>query len=297
MPLPFCVQVRAPRLSASFQVGRVHVPRSSHDQDYWVRVQPMIARVGGAALSGGLLNIHDPRVDTYISGSLQRTGMWEANIVSAMRQLLAGGACDKNALVVDVGANIGYFSFVAALSGCRVVSFEPTVYNTRQVERTMNRNHLPHWTLYRNAVSDVTGDQVFLQTTDAHVNAGNHKIGRTGDHSAYTVRLDDIIHEDVAFLKVDVEGYEAFVLSGAAELFCVHTVRAVVLEMTHDLRNSGCDVTKMLRWMYAIGYEMRHLQNVDRVIPTQQGDSNALFVLKDNKRRVDTQRCMELSFT
>ena len=187
-------------------------------------------------------------------------------------------SCLLSKLVVDVGANIGYFSFIAALSGCRVISFEPVHYNVRQIERTMQRNNLPNWRVYRNAVSSVTGGVVHLHTTDGRVNAGNHKIRPGGSDHAYTVRLDDVIKEDIAFMKIDVEGYEAFVVSGARDLFCKYTVNAVVLEMTEDIKQSGCDWQRMVQWFLSIGYQMRSFHTMG-VVGSQGRDANMLLVM------------------
>jgi len=41
---------------------------------------------------------------------------------------------DPNALVVDVGANIGYFALYAAKFGCRVEAYEPTPIPSTFVE-------------------------------------------------------------------------------------------------------------------------------------------------------------------
>ena len=272
MPLSFCSRVRAPRMSPSFEIHRnATIPYSNKDDKFWVRV--------GAAW----LNTHDPHVDQYISGSLHQSGTWEAPIVRAMESLLAK---KPNALFVDVGANIGYFSLYATLMGMRVVSFEPMLYNIVQIQRTLGRNNgLSKWRIYNNAVSDVTGDVVRLRTTDGVHNAGNHKIGPHGDE-AYSVRLDDVIHEDVDLMKVDVEGYEAFVLAGGINLFCQYTVRALILEMTQDIQMSGCNVGQMLKWLECMGYEMRSLQNaLGPKIHSQGRESNVLWVLDEKKRQ------------
>lgn len=269
MPLSFCSRVRPPRMSASFNtILNVSIPSSSVDENHWVRV-------GDASL-----NIHNPSVDQYISGSLFRDGIWERSIVKAIDSLLPRS---HKALFVDVGANIGYFSLYASLAGARVVSFEPMMYNIVQLQRTLLRNKPPRWTVYHNAVSEYTGDTVRLKTTDSRQNAGNHKIGPEGE-AAFTVRLDDVIKENVDLMKVDVEGYEAFVLAGAPNLFCKYTVKAFILEMTQDIHSSGCNVNQMLKWIECMGYEMRSLTNPRGPRITHQGrDTNALFVLKGDR--------------
>jgi FkbM family methyltransferase len=238
------------------------------------------------------LHVRDPKTDSYISGALMAHGTWETEIVAAMRRVL-GGSCSADKLFVDVGANVGYFSAIAAASGCRVVSVEPVEAAVRCMHQTQHQQSWD-WTVYRNAASDVTGDMVQLQVANARVNAGNYKIhtartvvgpGEGGDpRSAATIRLDDIVSENIMLLKVDVEGYEPHVLAGAANLFCNHTVYAVIIEVAHDVERSGCDWQRMLRWLRFMGYGMRALRT-GAVIQKRESNVNILFVLEDVKRR------------
>lgn len=277
--LALCPHRGEPRRSQTYELERhVRIAESTRDAEHWAMVRSLYDTANKADL-----NIHNPAVDQYISGSLRQSAVWEAPIVEAMKGLLGG--CTHGQLFVDVGANIAYFSLIAHLSGCRVISFEPMHYNVVQIERTMARllaardgHSLQHWQVYNNAVSDVTANVVKLQTTNAHLNAGNHKIGAHGD-PAYTVRLDDVVRERVTLMKVDVEGYEAYVVAGGSALFCTHRVDAIILEMTQDIQHSGCNVKAMLDWFTCLGYEMRSLQRPrGPAVRTQGSDTNMLLV-------------------
>lgn len=58
---------------------------------------------------------------------ISETGGFAACETALFRHFLKS-QCEKdiNTLVVDVGANIGFFSLYSAAMGCRVESFEPT---------------------------------------------------------------------------------------------------------------------------------------------------------------------------
>jgi FkbM family methyltransferase len=57
--------------------------------------------------------------------------------------------------VVDVGANIGYFSLACAALGARVIVFEPMLRNVRKLSKSVYRNHfLDRLTVYQNAAWD-----------------------------------------------------------------------------------------------------------------------------------------------
>ena len=68
----------------------------------------------------------NPSVDTMISASVTRTGLWQPSITRVV-QALASRHCnqtDGGALAVDVGTNIGYETLMLLMHGCRVIGFE-----------------------------------------------------------------------------------------------------------------------------------------------------------------------------
>ncbi len=277
-PFPYCP--RALHGTATYDVHDAPDNDSEERLMFWARVKPLFDPNGVPHL----LSVNDPRVDTYISGNLIRNAHWEPEVAAAMRRAL-GGACGGR-LVVDVGANVGYFSYIAALSGCRVVSIEAAASNVQRLRQTARRAAAGargiSWTVYHNAAAEVSGAAVrlYVAPNDARVNAGNHKARPTGGgERGYTLRLDDILDEDVHFLKLDVEGYEPRALAGAARLFTEHRVSAVVLELSHDVRDSGCDWQSMQRWFGEHGYDMRSMRTGD-VIPARESWTNNIFFTK-----------------
>jgi len=83
---------------------------------------------------------------------------------SIFRHILGNGVCGRaapNNLVVDVGANVGYFSAYASALGCRVASFEPN-QNPRRYLEASAALHDPHhlsWKVYPAAI----GKEVYTQ--------------------------------------------------------------------------------------------------------------------------------------
>ncbi len=297
-PLDFCPGTKT---SQPFAVGNDVLLGRGDDKEHWARVRSLF----GTRSKDVALRVNDPRTDTYISGSLLGgRATWEPDIAVAMRRALQG-ACSPDKLVVDVGANVGYFSAIAAADGCSVVSFEPVPRNVRALHASaramlalrQQRQGGLNWTIYRNAVSDVTGGQVQLETAHATVNAGNYKINTggasvVGSFSATTVRLDDVIHQDVAFLKIDTEGYEAYVIAGAARLFHTHRVHVVVLELMHDVERSGCDWKDMLAWFKCMGYTMRSIRT-GAMLYVREREPNILFVLGANEPKRTRSECLQ----
>ncbi|MFH1671324.1 MAG: FkbM family methyltransferase [Candidatus Portnoybacteria bacterium] len=137
----------------------------------------------------------------------------------------------KGDVVVDLGANIGYFTLLAAkLAGKegKVYSFEPEPRNYNYLLKNIGLNGYKNILAMQKAVSDRNG------TTKLYVcpyDTGHHTInqqegiedyrhGRQGEVTAIdieTVALDDFLKDkenSVNVMKIDVEGAEMLALSG-----------------------------------------------------------------------------------
>jgi FkbM family methyltransferase len=160
-------------------------------------------------------------------------------------------------IVVDVGANLGYFSLAAASMGYQVVSFEPLGRNAKKLfMSTVINGKEKQMSLYMNAVGSVGGQSFRISATHSS-NQGNGKLHSVYKYSSQygvdytdTVALSDVIHSNVLFMKIDVEGYEMMVLDGAQKLLDTRLVHNIVMEVSDDTKtNARCDFVKMLKIM------------------------------------------------
>ena len=119
------------------------------------------------------INTHDPKdEDTFVSAALHRRQKWEPEIVSLFRRTLLHA---PQGLVLDVGANLGYFTLVAAAMGHRVIAFEPMNFNLRRLASSLRRNDFAsNVTVYQNTVGNL-GGRLSLQPTNA-LNKGNFQV-------------------------------------------------------------------------------------------------------------------------
>ena len=74
----------------------------------------------------------------------------------------------------------------------------------------------------------------------------HRKRGGASTASTTTVRLDDVVDEDVLFVKIYFEGLEAEVLNGASNLLCLRIVRFIVIEFSETRRSERCPARRML---------------------------------------------------
>ena len=239
------------------------------------------------------INTHDPfNQDLYISRSVhQRTGPWDPYIWDLFVDILSKYGRDK--LVVDVGANLGYFSLLAASMGFKVVSFEPMNHNTAKFLSSIARNNFEDKIiLYQNAVTYTSCDSVTMTKTH-NTNQGNGQIkgstsskdGLYGKDYVDTIKIDDIVHTDVLLMKVDVEGFEGAVLNGAKTLICWNLVLYITIEFSHDTRHSkDCPAMQMLQLLASIGYSISDIvADSPNLSPANFGDfpPNILFKLSN----------------
>jgi FkbM family methyltransferase len=139
-------------------------------------------------------------------------------------------------VVLDLGANLGYFTLLAAkLVGPagRVYSFEPEPRNFGYLRRNVELNGYEQVTAVQKAVSDRSGTvKLYLCSYDT----GHHTIQQYDGIRAYrpdlagdrpefvevdAVRLDDFLERKITpihVIKMDVEGAEMLALSGMEKL-------------------------------------------------------------------------------
>jgi FkbM family methyltransferase len=136
-----------------------------------------------------------------VHGALLRGRFYEEKFLEHIRSL------DRSGCYVDVGALIGthtlYFAMLCQAE--RVHSFEPRPHVFTYLERNVKLNDVGNRVvLHQVALTDRTREVTLTFGGRTDVVPGR--------------RLDDIVREPVAVIKIDVEGMEPAVLDGAARV-------------------------------------------------------------------------------
>ena len=160
--------------------------------------------------------------------------------------------------VVDVGANLGYYSLLASRlvgpSG-RVVALEPNSENCRLLLSSLRLNGSTNVELLPVAADVATGWAYY----STHVGSngglidGNDLLAHPGV-VVPTFRLDELVYERVDFLKMDVEGAEGRVVRGATRI--IERDRPIVTTELKDemlTRVSGVSVRDYLGYFEGLG--------------------------------------------
>jgi FkbM family methyltransferase len=161
--------------------------------------------------------------------------------------------------VVDVGANLGYYSLLASrLVGTagRVIALEPNSENCRLLLSSLRLNGTANVELLPVAADVATGWAYY--STHVGSNGGLVDDGDLLDHPGVVVptfRLDQLVTGPVDFLKMDVEGAEGRVVRGATGI--IERDRPVVTtELKDEMlgRVSGMSVRQYLGYFEDLGY-------------------------------------------
>lgn len=174
-------------------------------------------------------------LDSATERELYFYGIYERHETRLLRRLVRAGDA-----VWDIGANLGYFTLLAAtLVGKtgRVIAFEPFPPAWSRLQDNLALNHVPQVRAERVAVSDRAGSATLhYAALAADGEASLAPDAAQGSTLACTtVTLDGFRaaggEPTPAFIKADVEGAEAAVLRGAAELLASPDAPLWLLEM------------------------------------------------------------------
>jgi FkbM family methyltransferase len=194
-----------------------------------------------------------PKTREYMYDLIALTGVYEARLTRRVRTLARRGG-----ILVDVGANVGYFTLVwgANNPGNRAIALEPAALVIPYLRQNLYANALSHRVqLLTCAASNVDGVARFSSVVDEPTGWARF-IGDSHSPTTYEVEtktLDSIIgpHTRVTLLKIDVEGAESLVLAGARNLLASHQVDHIYVEVNkpgaQDLGLSESTALDLLR--------------------------------------------------
>ena len=249
------------------------LPPSVSEFTYTVLLRPRPLRATAQAMIKRLipesLEIEGVRLvlnpdDAVLSGALA-LGCYERLELQVFKRLLRPGMC-----VLDVGANIGLFSTVAAASvgpEGRVVAIEPDATNCGFLRQSIERNRFTNLTVVQCALSNRTGTGELFLCPD---NKADHRIYGAG---ARTTReavpiplttMDALVREQglprVDVIKMDIQGAEALAFEGMGEVLRSNPDIVILMEFwPWGLSQAGSDPGALLRGIRRWGFGVSDL--------------------------------------
>lgn len=199
----------------------------------------------------------------------------------------------EDTVMLDIGANMGFYSIRVGqkASAGKIIAFEPDPGNFAVLQKNLALNKLTNVTTYNAALSDKKDT---MRLYKHPFNVGDYRLYNDGDFSEYvdvpTLRLDDVVKERVDLIKIDVQGFEYFVLKGGASLLENYMPIVISEFWPRGLRNSGASPAEYLTMMNGLGYSVSKIDENNRKVI----DVSYETLLADSEKT--TNRYMNLVF-
>ena len=197
--------------------------------------------------------------DDNVGQQIATLGLYDLVVTETLWRL-----CDEGETAIDVGANIGYTTFVIAqrLDMGSILCFEPHPFVfeklSANVESLKKQGSQVRFTLHQQALGSVAGELPLYVPKDFQSHGGESTLA-TPNHIEFNskpvvvpvVTLDSLVgSQEIGVMKMDVEGFELEVLHGAEETFRNRRVRDCVFE-EHNLYP-----TPVTKWFESKGYQI-----------------------------------------
>lgn len=218
-----------------------------------------------------LLMAVEPSFHSLVTGVLIAEGDWFENEMELWRSWIEPGM-----IVIDVGANVGVYTFSAARRvgpKGRVLAVEPFSGCVRCLQETCRINQLDWVKVCAGAASDHEGTARLSLCTASELNevvsgdaAEKMKPGSFEEVSCFP--LDSLIEEEslsqVDFIKIDAEGHELSVLAGSDRILSEFTP-VILYENIAGSKSSNLPVADHLKNR---GYQLfRYQAYLQKLIP------------------------------
>jgi FkbM family methyltransferase len=279
--------------SASYPIDKSYVTRSNTENAFQI-------------------SVHAPNIDS-MRHDIFKSGIYYENIMSnVIADMFSQANKDKPKVMLDVGANVGWFSLLAASHGAEVFSFEPNVIN---MVRFCESQMLNGWSLaenvernnrihsYMKGVGSQHGQSLNMYAPDPN-NPGSHTFNQELAKDHFTKRkaegdlqkldggelpiiaLDALARDQgwlsegsnvkIVLMKMDIEGMEPVALEGTKELLRANIIENILMEFNSD--SPRADWVSLISTLFDCGYKLYKIG--DHTGP------NELFQLTSNDPKV-----------
>ena len=210
-------------------------------------------------------------IDRYISADIARDRVWEPFETAVFRKL-----CAEGDFIVDIGANIGWYSLVA--SRCvgttgLVVAAEPDFDNHALLMRNLAANGATNVTARRTAIGGRSGSATFYRSPE---NMGDHRLFDGGESressEVEVVTLAELLNatsRTPRLIKSDTQGSEWSIVCGAGDDAFGPECAWLIEFWPYGLSAMKADPADLLGWFAQRGYRFYELSEGNpRLVPT-----------------------------
>jgi FkbM family methyltransferase len=198
----------------------------------------------------------------------------------------------KDSIVLDIGANIGYYSLVAskkALDG-HVYAFEPTSTAFEQLQKNIALNKFENVSAFKTAVFDSSGERTLFisEKTNSGMGGLTQPVNFTGKtEEVNTTQIDDWMEIQkpgrIDFIKIDIEGAELNALKGMSKLLEKYQPTIFIEIFDPLLTRFGHDHIEIYKLLNDLDYQAFDLDRKGQLVPLQVPMQGELIIFRHKK--------------
>lgn len=186
------------------------------------------------------LNQNDPMVSGAIG-----LNVYENYEIEVFTKLLK-----PEMIFVDVGANIGFYTLLAAGKVSSILAFEPDKTNFAILQKNIEHNHIKA-NLYNLALADKLGEIFLFENPENFGDRRIYQFDSSGAKVAVSaVNLDDFLEthniSKVDLIKIDIQGAEGLALQGMKKLLAQPSLQMIMEFFPAGLLASGFEPVTIL---------------------------------------------------
>ena len=202
--------------------------------------------------------------DTGVAPYLIEWGYYEKNETELFKVMVK-----KGMVVLDIGANIGYYTLLAArLVGIegKVFAFEPDPYNSSLLYKNIEVNGYTNIVLVQKAVFSWSGKmELFLDKK----NLGGHSLSMANVNKGNSIitevtRIDDFFKNStfkIDLVKMDVQGLEMKVIEGMGNVIKENKGIKIIFEFwPWGLQNADSSPRAFLNKLVEYGFKLYEIE-------------------------------------
>lgn len=180
---------------------------------------------------------------------------------------------------IDVGANIGLFSMIAAREvgpKGQVHAFEPSKETWRRLCQNVRINNFGNVVCVHSGLSETAGILELLKSTEGYdawnsfgkpIKGLNFRTEKVEVHTLDKYVADHDLTERVGLIKIDVEGWETRVLAGASNLLSHNCAPDLLVEFSDKtLKLAGSSYQELYQNISQYGYKLYRYDNKNNCI-------------------------------
>lgn len=195
---------------------------------------------------------------TWIGAKIIYTGDYESELKKIFKSNIS-----KGDYILDVGANVGFHTlYFAELTGSngKVSAFEPVPHNFEALTFNVSINSFENVITKQVALGN-KNEQLNIAADLNHPNPGSYNLfDQRGNTLINCVIGDEMIGDDkVDFIKIDVEGYESFVIDGLLQTIKKNRPRIIFEYDKYYHRKTGLPENHILLLLDSLNYHFFHI--------------------------------------